>query len=78
MADYLILKQESGAAPGPGGWQVVNLAKNKTADVAGATAALTESYNGPGRYGVVRADNARTVTLSQAAPAITDDPSPAW
>ena len=74
MADYLILKKDS-TKTGPQAWAVVNLVRDKTADAAGAVAALKESYNGPGKYGVLRADNARTANVV-ATPAITEDPSP--
>lgn len=83
MADYLILKRNPpdslGNPPtGVGSWRVVNLVRNKTADVAGATAALNESFSGAGKYGILRADNARTVTMADAPPQITDDPAPVF
>lgn len=74
MADYLILKKNE-TQTGPEAWKVMNLVKGKTADQAGATAALTESYNGPGKYGVLRADNARTVTVG-TTPKLTEDETP--
>lgn len=77
MADYLVLKRDKNGATGAASWRVVTFAQNKTADVAGATEALKEGYTGPGRYGVVRADNARTVQVADN-PAITEDPAPSW
>lgn len=77
MADFLVLKREPNGTPGPKGWKVINYLQGKTADATGATEALKESYNGPGRYGVLRCDNGRT-SLIQDAPTFTDDPAPSW
>ena len=76
MADYLVLKKTPDQT-GPTSWAVVNFLTGKTADNAGATEALKESYSGPGRYGVVRADNARTTNIT-VDPKVTDDSSPTW
>lgn len=74
MADYLILRKDPDQT-GPTSWSVVNLIRGKTADAEGATAALTESYDGPGKYGIVRVDNALTATVA-ATPTIVEDESP--
>ena len=74
MADYLVLLKTP-EKTGPSAWSVINKVNGKTADEAGATAALVESYQGPGKYGVIRADNARTVTVA-AEPKLTPDASP--
>ncbi len=76
MADWLILKKDPNSE-GAEAWQVVSLAREKTADAAGATEALVESYRGPGRYGIVRADNARTVDV-EPNPKIKEHPTPSW
>jgi predicted Zn-dependent protease len=75
MADYLILKKDP-TRTGPEAWQVLALSRNKTADAAGAQQALAESYTGDGKYGVLRADNARTVTVTHGAPTLTEDTTP--
>ena len=74
MADYLVLHKQNGAR-GPEGWKVLALKRDRPLTQAGATEALRESYQGPGRYAILRADNARTVTI-EANPAIVDDASP--
>jgi hypothetical protein len=74
MANWLILKRNE-QHTGPSAWGVVNLIKDKTADAAGAMEALRESYDGPGKYGILRADNARTVTV-KTVPEFADDPTP--
>lgn len=71
MADYLILKKDPERVE-PTAWQVVNISREKNADEAGARAALDESYDGPGKYGVVRVDNARTATVTES-PSVTED-----
>src|SRR5262245_60709857 len=79
MADYLILRRREddpdSALSGADAWEISNLVRDKTADTNGETAAIRESYRGPGRYGIVRIDNARTVVI-EATPKLTDDPSP--
>jgi hypothetical protein len=74
MADWLVLKRDPDLK-GPEGWRVVHMGRDKTADVAGATAALDEGIQGPGKYGVVRADNARTVNVTIGDP-VTIQPDP--
>jgi hypothetical protein len=74
MANWLILKRNE-QKRGASAWEVVNLIRDKTADAAGAAEALQEAQTGPGKYGVLRADNGRTVTI-KAVPETTEDPSP--
>jgi predicted Zn-dependent protease len=75
MADYLILKKDP-TRTGPEAWQVLALSRNKTADAAGAQQALAESYTGDGKYGVLRADNARTVSVTHGPPTLAEDTVP--
>jgi hypothetical protein len=70
MADWLILKKNPDLT-GAKAWYCVHLGKNKTADAAGATEALMEAIQGPGKYGVIRADNGRTVRVEIDEPVVT-------
>lgn len=48
----------------------------KTPEKTGPSAwSVINKYQGPGKYGVIRADNARTVTVA-AEPKLTPDASP--
>lgn len=73
MADYLILKQTSGA------WGVINQSSGKTANVDGESAAIVESFQGPGKYVALRIDNARVVNVTvepKLTEVVAEEPEP--
>lgn len=77
MADYLVLRK-TGEETEIGSWSILKKVDGKTADATGQLEALRESYEGPGRYAILRADQARTGTI-EANPSLTEDsPSPNW
>jgi hypothetical protein len=73
MADWMVLKKDDSETPPV--WEVLDIKREKTADAAGATQALRETINGPGHYGIVRADNAQTAQVV-LDPTITPDAIP--
>lgn len=76
MADYVVLKKDDNAT-GPKAWKVLNRVTGQTADAAGAREAIRLSYDGPGKYGALRSDNAMTAQVD-AIPQATADTTPEW
>lgn len=58
MADYIVLMQNANA------WSAINLSSNKKANADGESAAIVESFNGPGKYVALRIDNAQVMDVT--------------
>lgn len=84
MADYIVFKQKQVSSQqalrelGIKAWDILDLQEGFTADDAGALGAVKASYDGPGHYGVIRADNGRTGWVDLSDVSIDVDVSPEW
>lgn len=78
MAEYLILKNDPSRSD-LAAWRVVNSIADKTANADGESAAIVESFDGPGRYTALRIDNARVVNVTvepKLTEVVEEEPEP--
>lgn len=77
MADFIVMFKKYPEKPGVDAWVPITKKDGLTSDAAGAQTAIETSYEGPGRYAALRADNSLTAEVL-ATPAVTADSTPTY